>query len=142
MINLCHLQRAAHWLHLRRVPLLPKIIYHLQYLVFNSSVPPAVQIGIGSRFAYGGIGVVIHSDCIIGERTTIGQGVTIGGDGNRRGVPLICNNVYIGAGARILGPVIIGDNARIGANAVVLVDVPAGNTAVGIPARVLARNRS
>jgi serine O-acetyltransferase len=39
----------------------------------------------------------------------------------------------------VLGPVVIGDHARIGANAVVLSDVPAGCTAVGIPARVVGR---
>ena len=39
---------------------------------------------------------------------------------------------------RILGPVTIGDGASIGANAVVLCDVPAGATAVGVPAVVRA----
>jgi serine O-acetyltransferase len=45
----------------------------------------------------------------------------------------------IGAGAAVLGPVVVGDRARIGANAVVLDDVPAGASAVGVPARVVAR---
>jgi serine O-acetyltransferase len=45
--------------------------------------------------------------------------------------------VLIGAGACILGPVTIGRGARIGANAVVMVDVPAGATAVGVPARIV-----
>ena len=34
------------------------------------------------------------------------------------------------------GGVNIGDGAKIGANAVVLADVPAGATAVGIPATI------
>ncbi|MGH2514093.1 MAG: serine O-acetyltransferase, partial [Ktedonobacterales bacterium] len=41
------------------------------------------------------------------------------------------------AGARVLGGITIGDGAQIGANAVVIDDVPAGATAVGIPARVI-----
>jgi len=45
----------------------------------------------------------------------------------------------VGAGAKILGPLSIGDHASIGANAVVLIDVPAGATAVGVPARILSR---
>jgi serine O-acetyltransferase len=45
--------------------------------------------------------------------------------------------VNVGAGAKILGAVSIGDGAAIGANAVVLTDVPAGASAVGIPARVI-----
>ncbi|MGZ3442120.1 MAG: serine O-acetyltransferase, partial [Polyangia bacterium] len=53
--------------------------------------------------------------------------------------PRIGNDVYIGAGAKILGPVTIGDGAIIGANAVVLSDVPAGATAVGVPARIIKK---
>jgi len=47
--------------------------------------------------------------------------------------------VSVGTGAKILGPVKVGKGAKIGANAVVLCDVPAGATAVGVPARVIAR---
>jgi len=39
-----------------------------------------------------------------------------------------------------LGAVKIGDNARIGANAAVVDDVPAGATAVGVPARIVERD--
>jgi acetyltransferase-like isoleucine patch superfamily enzyme len=44
---------------------------------------------------------------------------------------------WIGAGATILDGVTIGDRAVVGASAVVRADVPAGATAVGVPARVL-----
>jgi serine O-acetyltransferase len=44
--------------------------------------------------------------------------------------------VVVGAGAKILGPVLVGDGAKVGSNAVVVRDVPAGATAVGIPARI------
>ena len=36
------------------------------------------------------------------------------------------------------GGISIGDNAKIGANSVVLIDVPAGCTAVGIPAKIIS----
>jgi serine O-acetyltransferase len=36
----------------------------------------------------------------------------------------------------VLGTLTIGDDAKIGANAVVLECVPAGATAIGIPARI------
>jgi serine O-acetyltransferase len=45
--------------------------------------------------------------------------------------------VVIGAGAKVLGPILIGDGAKIGSNAVVVKPVPAGATAIGIPARVV-----
>ena len=49
--------------------------------------------------------------------------------------PTLGRGVVIGAGAKILGPILVGDGAKIGSNAVVVRDVPAGATAVGIPAR-------
>ena len=64
------------------------------------------------------------------------QQVTIGTRDDSR-APVIGGHVDIGAGARIIGNVYIGNHAKIGANAVVLTDVPAGKTAVGIPARII-----
>jgi serine O-acetyltransferase len=49
--------------------------------------------------------------------------------------------VVIGAGAKILGPITVGKGAKIGSNAVVVKDVPAGATAVGVPARILDREK-
>jgi serine O-acetyltransferase len=43
----------------------------------------------------------------------------------------------VGAGAKILGPIIVGEGAKIGSNAVVVKEVPAGATAIGIPARLI-----
>ena len=47
------------------------------------------------------------------------------------GVPVIEDNVCIGAGAKILGAVRIGHGATVGANAVVTRDVPSHCTVVG-----------
>ena len=55
------------------------------------------------------------------------------------GAPRLGGNVLVGSGAKLLGGIRIGDNAQIGANAVVLDDVPAGATAVGVPARLILR---
>ncbi|HEX5538827.1 MAG TPA: serine acetyltransferase [Methylophilaceae bacterium] len=77
-------------------------------------------------------GIIIHSRTLIGQRVTIMQQVTLGG--RLPGVneaPVIEDDVYIGAGAKILGNVRIGRQAVIGANAVVTRDVPAGATIVG-----------
>ena len=46
----------------------------------------------------------------------------------------------LGTGAVILEGVHIGDNAKIGANAVVTQDIPAGCTAVGVPARIVRQS--
>lgn len=77
-------------------------------------------------------GIIIHSKARIGQRVVIMQQVTIGG--RNLGIneaPIIEDDVYIGAGARILGNVRVGHNAVIGANAVVTKDVPPGATVVG-----------
>ncbi len=82
-------------------------------------------------------GVVIHPRAVLGPNVLVFQQVTIGGGGPIPGVPTIGARVSIGAGAKILGGVIVGDGAVIGANAVVIDNVPAGATAVGIPARIV-----
>ncbi len=81
-------------------------------------------------------GIVIHPEVKIGPNCLIFQQVTIGKKGEL-GPPSIGGHVDIGAGAKILGNIKIGDHASIGANAVVMQDVPAGKTAVGIPAKIL-----
>jgi serine O-acetyltransferase len=69
----------------------------------------------------------------IGRNCWVHHEVTIGWrhDG---GQPTIGDDVFIGAGAKVIGGVHVGDGAKIGANAVVVKDVPAGATAVGVPA--------
>lgn len=95
---------------------------------------------IGRRFFIDhGMGVVIGETAEIGDDVTIYHGVTLGGTSWRHGKrhPSLGDGVVVGAGAKILGPICIGENAKIGSNAVVVKDVPAGATAVGIPARIL-----
>lgn len=83
-------------------------------------------------------GVVIHPRSIVGPNCLFMHQTTLGAArGNRKGTPSIGGHVDVGAGAKIIGAVTIGDHAIIGANAVVLIDVPAGATAAGVPARII-----
>ena len=93
-------------------------------------------IGPGLFISHGQ-GTILSAERI-GANLQVHQGVTIGWDyrGERR--PIVGDDVFIGAGAKVLGAVTIGDGARIGANAVVVSDVPARATAVGVPARILS----
>ena len=104
-------------------------------VVTGADIPLNSQLGGGLLIPHPN-GIVIHPGATIGVNCLIHQQVTIGVSGNR-GIPRIGGHVDIGAGARILGGVVVGDHARIGANAVVTRDVPAGATAVGIPARIV-----
>lgn len=106
--------------------------------VTGADIPIQSQIGGGLLMPHPN-GIVIHPDVVIGPNCLLFQQVTIGKSGG--GVPSIGGHVDFGAGAKILGAVSIGDHAVIGANAVVLCNVPAGATAVGIPARVLMRGK-
>jgi serine O-acetyltransferase len=96
---------------------------------------------IGRRvFIDHGMGVVIGETAEVGDDCTLYHGVTLGGvkwDRVKRH-PTLGRKVVVGAGAKILGPILVGDGAKIGSNAVVVRDVPAGATAVGIPARIVS----
>jgi len=133
-MNLMNFYQVAHRLYQMRIPLFPKIIYYIQFLLFNSSLPSSVKIGKNSVFRYGGIGVVIHDRAQIGERCVLGQGITIGGRSKKFEVPIIGNNAFIGFGARILDDVIIG------ANSVGIESVPENSIVVGISAKVVKIN--
>ncbi len=103
-------------------------------VVTGADIPVNCQIGGGLLIPHPN-GIVIHPDAQIGPNCLIFQQVTIGAV--HGGVPRVAGHVDIGAGAKILGPVVVGEHALIGANAVVLTDIPAGATAVGIPARLV-----
>jgi serine O-acetyltransferase len=104
-------------------------------IITQSDIEPRVKFGERLMLPHPN-GVVIHEDAVIGDDCMIMQQVTIGMI--REGeVPTLGNNVYVGAGAKIIGKLSVGDGARIGANAVVTKDVPAGCTAIGIPAQII-----
>lgn len=92
------------------------------------------KVGPG-LFVSHGQGTVLAAQRI-GANCHVHQGVTVGWDYRGERSPIIGDNVFIGAGAKVLGAVTVGDGARIGANSVVTIDVPAGATAVGVPATV------
>lgn len=131
--------RLSNRLHRWRIPVLPRLAYAINRIVFSAVVPPEVSLGKNVLLGYQGLGIIIHRRAVIGDNVLIGAHVTIGGRSKHFEVPVIGNRVVIGNGAKILGPVKIGNGAQIGANAVVLTDVPDGAIAVGIPAKVLAK---
>ncbi len=108
-------------------------------------IHPAAQIGHRVFFDHA-MGVVVGETAEIGDGCTIYQGVTLGGTSLYQGQkrhPTLGKNVVVSAGAKVLGGFLVGDGAKIGSNAVVIQPVPAGATAVGIPARIiLAKDHS
>lgn len=97
-------------------------------------------IGAGATFEQGfvimhPVGVVINSKVIGGKNIVVESGVVIGDEKGQ--APILGNNIFIGAGAKIIGGISIGDNVKIGANAVVVKSLPSNVTAVGIPAKII-----
>jgi len=134
------LHRCAHATYRWRIPGLPWAFYALNRILFAVVLPPSTRIGRGVKFAYLGLGTVVHGRAVIGEDVTIASNVTIGGRSRHEAVPVIEDDVYIGTGARILGPVTVGRGAVVGANAVVLRDVSPYSVVAGIPATVIREN--
>lgn len=100
------------------------------------SIHPSASIGT-SVFLDHATGIIIGSDAVIGDGVTMMQNVTIGrGPERPPRAPRIGRGAYLSSGASIIGDIGIGDFAKIGAGAVVTHDVPAGCTAVGVPARL------
>lgn len=113
---------------------------HYRYIrnVYGIDLPYTVKLGRRVVIEHQGA-IVIHGDSQIGDDSIIRQGVTLGNRYLDRpfDAPQLGKRVNVGAGAKILGDVVLGNDANIGANAVVLSDVPSGQTAVGIPAKIL-----
>jgi len=129
------LYRLMQWSRRWRLPLLEMIFNKLNAVMCDCIIGRGADFGPGLVLIHAN-GVVINGSVRGGSGIYIEHQVTIGADD--RISPIIGNDVFIGAGAKIIGNVKVGDGARIGANAVVVEDVPAGQTAVGVPARVVA----
>jgi serine O-acetyltransferase len=133
------LHDLAHFLHRRlRLPLLPRLVAAFARVLTGIEIHPGATIG-RNVFIDHGHGVVIGETAVVGDGTTIFQGVTLGGTGKQTGKrhPTIGRDVVVGVGAAVLGDITVGDESYIGAGAVVLKDVPPRSTAVGVPARIV-----
>jgi serine O-acetyltransferase len=133
------MHRGSHWLWQRDLRWLARFISQVSRWLTGIEIHPGATIGDGV-FIDHGMGVVIGETAEVGDGCTIYQGVTLGGTSLAKGAkrhPTLGRNVVVGAGAKVLGGFVVGDNAAVGSNAVVTKPVPAGATAVGIPARII-----
>ena len=132
--------RLAHQLFRRQWFTLARFVSHLARTLTGIEIHPGARIG-ARVFIDHGSGVVIGETSEVGDDCTIYQGVTLGGTSLHPGKrhPTLEKGVVVGAGAQVLGGFTVGAGANIGSNSVVVKAVPAGATAVGIPARIVER---
>jgi serine O-acetyltransferase len=131
------IQRLAHELYLRDVPLIPRMMTEYAHRITGIDIHPGAILSEGI-FIDHGTGVVIGETATIGKNVKIYQGVTLGAlsfpkddDGNIiKGIqrhPTLEENVTIYSGATILGNIVIGKDAVIGGNAWVTRSVEPGS---------------
>lgn len=113
------------------------LIRGIMRIIFSCDIPYKTQIGKNCSFPHHALGIVINQDVIIGDNCKILHGVTMGGKSGIKEVPIIGNNVLIGAGSILIGPIKIGDNAIVGAGSVVTKDVPKNAVVAGNPAKII-----
>ena len=125
--------RIAHFLFLKKVPLIPRIMSEHAHCVTGIDIHPGAEIG-EYFFIDHGTGVVIGETTIIGNHVKLYQGVTLGALSTKSGQklagqkrhPTIEDNVIIYSGASILGgDTVIGKDVVIGGNAFIIKSVSA-----------------
>jgi serine O-acetyltransferase len=130
--------RLMQWSHRYRLWPLAMLFNKLNAICCNCIIGRGADFGPGFVLIHAS-GVVINTTVRGGSNVYLEHQVTIGAE--RQKSPILGNDVFVGAGAKVIGAVTIGDGARVGANAVVVDDVPAHSTVVGIPARVVRRRK-
>lgn len=116
-----------------------KALYVLLYvpteLIFGIRISVNADIGPGLKIDHFG-GIFIR--CQAGRNLTVLQDVTIGskGAGKSVGWPVLGNDIFLGAGAKVIGDISIGDGVVVGANTAVTADVPAYMRVVGAAVRL------
>lgn len=131
------LYRAMQWSSRRGWTPLAAIFNKLNAIACHCVIGRGADFGPGLIFIHSN-GIVINSHVRGGANVSIEHQVTIGAEAGQS--PVLGDDVFIGAGAKIIGGVAVGDRVKIGANAVVIDNVPSDSTAVGVPARVVGRD--
>ncbi|MBV9550455.1 MAG: serine O-acetyltransferase [Alphaproteobacteria bacterium] len=130
--------RIAHWLWAQQRKWMALFFQSRSSQLFAVDIHPASRLGRGIMIDHG-TGIVIGETAVVEDDVSIMQDVTLGGTGKERGDrhPKVRRGVLLSMGAKILGNIEIGEYSRVGASSVVLKSIPAGCTAVGVPAKLV-----
>ena len=126
------IHRIAHFLYIKEVPILPRIMSEYIHSVTGIDIHPGARLGKGTMIDHG-TGIVIGETAVIGDYVCLYQGVTLGAlspakdhrSTERKRHPSIEDRVVIYAGATILGgETVIGQGSIIGGNVWLTHSVP------------------
>ena len=141
--NGCERRRLQH--HLERCGCdILTVVHDAAYVAGDASIGKGSQVLAGSIIAacawlgeavIVNTGVTVDHDCVVGAGVHLAPGVTLAGEIE------IGVDAFIGAGAIVLPRLRIGAGAIVGAGAVVTRNVAAGDTVIGMPARLQATDR-
>ena len=129
--------RVERWLFERHIPVLPKIVQLLIFLIFNSKITADSKIGKGSYCVCKGISTVLIPGTEIGENCVLGLRFSTVRQFPYKEVPCLKNNVWVGPNVIIAGPVVIEDDVIIAGNSFVNRSVPQGAIVAGCPAKII-----
>lgn len=110
---------------------------------FGFQIPYSTDIGKGLYLGHLGT-IVINYKTKIGSNVNIAQGVTIGisNRGVNKGVPVIGNNVWIGANSVIVGGIHVGNDVMIAPNTFVNFDVPDHSVVISQRSKIIQRENA
>lgn len=106
-------------------------------------IPAIVKIGKGFYIGHNG-SIIINPKVVIGNNCNIAVGVTIGQEnrGDRKGVPTIGDEVWIGTNAVIVGNIKIGNDVLIAPNSYINFDVPDHSIVIGNPGKIIRKEHA
>src|SRR5205085_4260907 len=143
------IQRMAHELYLKELPLIPRIMTEWAHSRTGMDIHPGATIG-SHFFVDHGTGTVIGETCEIGNHVKMYQGVglvarSLSGGQQLRGQkrhPTIQDRVTIYAGATIIGgDTVVGEGSTIGANVFLTHSVPANSLVIYEDVQVKVLNK-
>jgi sugar O-acyltransferase (sialic acid O-acetyltransferase NeuD family) len=112
----------------------------------SAVIAPDVPVGPGSMICAGvvvcpgsvvGANVLLNTSCTVDHHNQVADHVHITPGVHLGGEVTVGEGVFLGIGSSVIPRRTIGPWARVGVGSVVTKDIPAGATAVGVPARVV-----
>ena len=120
--------RVARWFKRSGIPFVGPSVARLGLFFTGVEISPNAEIGPGLRISHG-TGIVIGGNARIGSGAALLHQVTLGSpsEGRVDEMPVVGDNVFIGAGSKLIGRIEVGDDVVIGPNCVITRKIPSGS---------------